>query len=118
MATRLSTLKAIMAEKGCDIDAARSIRARLEVEAACAHFRKTGRHALETEDAEKSRLPFPTLSRTRDELGRKRYAPLRFHSSTYIRKKPYPRSIHHDSSKQPRRPPLLSRRSRFPSLSP
>lgn len=44
---RLPTLKAIMAEKGCDINAARSIRARLEVEADRAHFRKTGRHALQ-----------------------------------------------------------------------
>ncbi len=45
--TRLPTLKAIMAENACDIDAARSIRARLEVEADRAHFRKTGRHALD-----------------------------------------------------------------------
>lgn len=51
MATRLPTLKAIMAEKGCDIDAVRSIRARLEVEADRAHFRKTGRHALEVVSA-------------------------------------------------------------------
>lgn len=50
-ATRLPTLKAIMAENGCDIDAARSIRARLEVEADRAHFRKTGRHALEVVSA-------------------------------------------------------------------
>lgn len=45
--TRLPTLKAIMDENGCGIDAARSIRARLEVEADRAHFRRTGRHALE-----------------------------------------------------------------------
>lgn len=50
-ATRLPTLKAIMAENGCDINAARSIRARLEVEADRAHFRKTGRHTLEVVSA-------------------------------------------------------------------
>lgn len=46
-AKRLPTLKAIMAENKCDINAARSIRARMEVEADRAHFRKTGKHALE-----------------------------------------------------------------------
>ena len=51
MTTRLPTLKAIMAENGCDINAARSIRARLEVEADRAHFRKTGEHVLEVVSA-------------------------------------------------------------------
>ena len=50
-ATRLPTLKAIMAENGCDINAARSIRARMEVEADRAHFRKTGEHVLEVVSA-------------------------------------------------------------------
>lgn len=45
-AKRLPTLETIMAKHGCDINAARSIRARMEVEADRAHFRKTGKHAL------------------------------------------------------------------------
>lgn len=47
MNLKLPTLKAIMAENKCDVNAARSIRARMEVEADRAHFRKTGKHALE-----------------------------------------------------------------------
>lgn len=47
MTAKLPTLKAIMAEHGCDADAARSIRARMEVEADRAHFRKTGKHTLD-----------------------------------------------------------------------
>lgn len=46
-AKRLPTLKAIMAENGCDVNAARSIRARMEVEADRAHYRRTGRHTLD-----------------------------------------------------------------------
>ena len=42
----LPTLKAIMAEQNCDVNAARSIRARLEVEADRAYRRATGRHFL------------------------------------------------------------------------
>lgn len=43
---KLPTLKAIMAERNCDANAARSIRARLEVEADRACRRATGRHLL------------------------------------------------------------------------
>ena len=46
MATRLPTLKAIMAENGCDIDAARTYRAFMEADADAEHFRKTGKHLL------------------------------------------------------------------------
>lgn len=49
---RLPTLKAIMAEHRCDINAARSIRARMEVEADRAHFRKTGKHTLDVVSAD------------------------------------------------------------------
>lgn len=44
--TKLPTVKAIMAERGCTPEAAESIRARLEVEADRAHFRATGSHLL------------------------------------------------------------------------
>lgn len=43
---KLPTIKAIMSENGCTAEAAESIRARLEVEADRAHFRKTGKHLL------------------------------------------------------------------------
>lgn len=43
---KLPTVKAIMAENNCTAEAAESIRARLEVEADRAHFRKTGKHLL------------------------------------------------------------------------
>ncbi len=43
---KLPTIKAIMAENNCTAEAAESIRARLEVEADRAHFRKTGKHLL------------------------------------------------------------------------
>ena len=43
---RLPTLKAIMAEKGCDINAARTYRAFMEADADAEHFRKTGKHLL------------------------------------------------------------------------
>lgn len=44
--TKLPTLKAIMSERGCSIDEARSIRARMEVEADRDYRRKTGKHLL------------------------------------------------------------------------
>lgn len=44
--TKLPTLKAIMSERGCSIDEARSIRARMEVEADRDYRRKIGKHLL------------------------------------------------------------------------
>ena len=48
---KLPTVKAIMAENNCTAEAAESIRARLEVEADRAHFRKTGKHLLSVVEA-------------------------------------------------------------------
>lgn len=43
---RLPTLKAIMAEKKCTIELARTYRAMMEADADTEHFRKTGKHLL------------------------------------------------------------------------
>ena len=45
---KLPTLKAIMAEKGCSINKARTYRAFMECDADMDYWRKTGRHFLDT----------------------------------------------------------------------
>ena len=60
---RLPTLKSIMSEEGCDLNAARSIRARLEVEADRVYRRATGRHFLRVVSArELARRPSLAVS--------------------------------------------------------
>ena len=44
---KIPTLKAIMAEKGCSINRARTYRAFYEADADMEYWRKTGRHFLE-----------------------------------------------------------------------